>query len=298
MKVQLKEIAQIQIGYQPRGKIRPHIDGEYEIIQSRDFDERRELDSSDLLSISIDREPMNYRVRAGDVLFMSRGENNFAAIVKGKKDKLIASGVFYIIRPNVYGTLTQYLAWFLNHPQTQKKLKGKAQAQTVALVPKKILESMEIDLPPLEIQKKITHMAELMNKEIELQTRLLEKRKLLIDTSCLSLARDDYSHDGKLDAAHIEWRISDNDFYLFIDELIKSGELEDELLEIVELIAQSGYDYLTENQKDDFNQYIWHQYYTEECGRCGAHIPWIEMFQAYEKGGFCGWCQHMMEKEK
>ena len=34
----------------------------------------------------------------------------------------------------------------------------------------------------------------------------------------------------------------------------------------------------------------------ENCQRCGVPIPWEEMFIAIDNGGYCCYCQHMMEK--
>ena len=34
----------------------------------------------------------------------------------------------------------------------------------------------------------------------------------------------------------------------------------------------------------------------DECQRCGEDIPWCEMFEALDNGGYCSYCQHVMEK--
>lgn len=34
----------------------------------------------------------------------------------------------------------------------------------------------------------------------------------------------------------------------------------------------------------------------EECQRCACDIPWSEMLEALDNGGYCNYCQHMMEK--
>lgn len=33
----------------------------------------------------------------------------------------------------------------------------------------------------------------------------------------------------------------------------------------------------------------------DECQRCGEDVPWCEMLEALDNGGFCGYYQHMME---
>lgn len=34
----------------------------------------------------------------------------------------------------------------------------------------------------------------------------------------------------------------------------------------------------------------------ERCTRCSSEIPWCEMLEAIDNGGYCSYCQHMKEK--
>ena len=61
------------------------------------------------------------------------------------------------------------------------------------------------------------------------------------------------------------------------------------------LTLDKGYDNLSDKQKYVFNKMIRNNS-VEECQRCACDIPWSEMLEALDNGGYCNYCQHMMEK--
>lgn len=189
MKMKIKELAEVQIGYQPRGRIEPDPKGTYRIIQVKDFDENNELDAAELYPIAPEREPERYKVSKDDILFLSRGRSNFAAILREALENVIAAGVFYVVRVNKNKVLPEYLAWYINLPSVQVELKNKAQATNIPLIPKAAFEELEIDVPPVAVQEKIVRIAELQRKERELSRRLEEKRVQFVHTICLNAAR-------------------------------------------------------------------------------------------------------------
>lgn len=189
MKIKIKELAEVQIGYQPRGKIEPDPNGTYRIIQVKDFDENNELSAADIYPITPERESGRYKVSKGDILFLSRGRSNFSAILREPLDNVIAAGVFYVVRVNKNKVLPEYLAWYINLSSAQAELKNKAQATNIPLIPKAAFEELEIDVPPVSVQEKIVRIAELQREERELIKRLEEKRVQFVQTICLNAAR-------------------------------------------------------------------------------------------------------------
>lgn len=53
MKLEIKDIADIQLGYQFRKKIEPVTDGTHAIIQMRDFDDNYKLNKSNLSRVKL-----------------------------------------------------------------------------------------------------------------------------------------------------------------------------------------------------------------------------------------------------
>lgn len=80
----------------------------------------------------------------------------------------------------------------------------------------------------------------------------------------------------------------------FIEELIDS-RLEGMEADIAKLMLDKGYASLSKKQRYIFDKSI-ENHTIDECQRCGVDIPWCEMLEALVNGGYCGYCQHMMEK--
>lgn len=90
-------------------------------------------------------------------------------------------------------------------------------------------------------------------------------------------------------------RYEEEDFEGFVQDLIKSGRLDDKEIGISKLMLDKGYDSLSEKQKYVFDKAI-EKNSIEYCERCSCPIPWCEMMEALDNGGYCNYCQHMMEK--
>lgn len=92
-----------------------------------------------------------------------------------------------------------------------------------------------------------------------------------------------------------ETRFLEDDFEGFVQALINSGRLEEKEAGIAKRMLDKGYDSLSEKQRYVFDKAIENNS-VKECKRCGCDIPWCEMLEALDNGGFCNYCQHMMEK--
>lgn len=90
-------------------------------------------------------------------------------------------------------------------------------------------------------------------------------------------------------------RYEEEDFNGFLEDLIASGRLEAKETGITKLFLDKGYDALSEKQKYVFDRMV-RQNSKTECERCATSIPWCEMLEALDNGGYCNYCQHMMEK--
>lgn len=90
-------------------------------------------------------------------------------------------------------------------------------------------------------------------------------------------------------------RFLEEDFEGFIQDLVNSGHLEEKEAGIAKRMLTKGYDTLSEKQKFVFDKAIENNT-VNECKRCGSDIPWCEMLEALDNGGYCNYCQHMIEK--
>lgn len=91
-------------------------------------------------------------------------------------------------------------------------------------------------------------------------------------------------------------RFSEDDFKEYVEDLIESDRIEGKEAGIAKLAIDQGYNSLSDKQRFVFDKTI-KENSVELCERCGAPIPWSEMIEALDNGGYCNYCQHMMEKD-
>lgn len=182
MRTAVKDITAIQTGLfaKPTGK------GEVVYLQSKHFDEFGQLTAVLYPDLNADNISEKHLLNAGDILFAAKGSKNFATVFEASNPTAVASTSFFVLRLTDKNVLPEFLAWFLNHPQTQSLLKGKARGTSIPSITKSVLESLEIGIPSLEKQKLIIRLAELAIQESELRTNILSQRKLLIEQQIIN----------------------------------------------------------------------------------------------------------------
>ena len=186
MKKKIKDIAEIQIGYQFRGRMETIPDGTHSVIQIKDFDEFQNLQTADLYKVNLKSDAERYTVNKGDILFLARGQRNYAFPIKDVPVNTIAASYFFILRLINKDILPEYFAWYIKQAPAQEYLHNIARRGThMPIVPKSSFENMTIDVPPLEVQAKIVKLDSLLEKERYLQNKIREKRSLLINAVCL-----------------------------------------------------------------------------------------------------------------
>lgn len=144
---------------------KPVGEGDVVYLQVRHFDENGQLTADlypDLLGAEISEK---HFLQEGDILFSAKGTKNFAAIYAGFEEQCVASTSFFVIRLKEVNLLPAYLAWYLNHPNTQQTLKAQAKGSSIVSISKTQLEDLEINIPDLHTQELVLQIANLRNKE-------------------------------------------------------------------------------------------------------------------------------------
>lgn len=90
-------------------------------------------------------------------------------------------------------------------------------------------------------------------------------------------------------------RFNEEDFNEYLEQLIESGRLDSMESGITKLVIDKGYDALSPKQRKVFD-YMIDTNAVKSCKFCACDIPWCEMLEALDNGGYCNHCQHMMEK--
>ena len=185
--VKLKKIAKIQSGYISRGRIVPREDGKSLLMQAKDV-------SADHLSYRTDAlvrfmptlSGKDWFLKPGDILFMARGTRNFSVLVDKLPDSVLAAACFFVVRISNFEILPEYLCWYLNQLPVVEYLKRfSGRGVHMPVVRRAVLESIDIPLPPIETQKRVSEINKLLQKEQGLYKKLAEKRKNLMTGICL-----------------------------------------------------------------------------------------------------------------
>jgi hypothetical protein len=192
--VELKRIAKIQSGYINRGKIYPRDDGTCLLLQAKDVDADHLSYRTDALVRFMPKlSSKDWFLKSDDILFMARGARNFSVLIDKLPDNVLSAACFFIVRISDFEILPEYLCWYLNQTPVEEYLKRfSGRAVHMPVVKRAVLESIDIPLPPVETQKKVSEINKLLHKQQDLFKKLAEKRRNLMTEICLkaTLKRD------------------------------------------------------------------------------------------------------------
>jgi restriction endonuclease S subunit len=185
----LGEIAKIRAGFPFRGRVEPDVAGHHRVVQIKDVSDDGHVSFNGLLRTEVEGIKGEHFVRAGDVLFISRGTRRQAAAVNIDPGDVIASGQFFIIgrSPEV---MPEFLAWYINRRPAQEYLTENAAGSNVQIITRPVLERLPIELPPLETQRRIVDVYKLSLEEQRLLTAIAERRARLVEETLLKEVRN------------------------------------------------------------------------------------------------------------
>lgn len=181
--MRLSDLSDIHSGYTARGRLDPAPEGGVLALQLRDVGTTGEMSASDFQRYHLDKLSDRYFVRGGEVVFRSRGEPNAAAAIPDPLPEAVVVIVpLVIVRPDRSCILPEYLAWAINQPEAQRQLGAEAQGTSLRMIPKTVLENLQIAVPDLPTQQSIVELDALARKEGQLLRRLAARRETLLST--------------------------------------------------------------------------------------------------------------------
>lgn len=185
----LKSIVQpggISSGFSFRGKIKASPRGNLRVVQLKDMENEYSVIGKDCTLVDGKDIKEKHYLQLGDILFISKGANNFAIVFERQDDiPTVASSVFYVIRIDASKADPHYVAWFINSVGVQQYFQAYAAGTYSLSINREVVEGIPIILPPLDIQRKIAKVAKLAQKEQYIYTALKEKRNQLIEVQLL-----------------------------------------------------------------------------------------------------------------
>lgn len=180
--IKLDKIADVQVGYQSRSRIDESLNGPFQMIRPQDVDSNGlALDSFVRFFPDDSIDPIKYLVQKGNILLQARGNNHTAVMVHQDLEQTVASNSFYIIK-HIDSTriLPEFLAWWLNQPQSQNYFVTEQGLSTIPFLSIRSIQKTKIFLPPLSIQADISALMDLWGREQKLTKQILNNKEILI----------------------------------------------------------------------------------------------------------------------
>jgi hypothetical protein len=127
------------------------------------------------------RGPERYLIRDGDLLLPLRSQRMQSVVAREAPDGVLAIGQLALVTPHEDAVDTEYLAWYLNHPRTRRRLVGAMMGSSLQFLTMRSVNEFEVDLPDLATQRTIGRVAALSGRITLLEQRLSSARQQLTD---------------------------------------------------------------------------------------------------------------------
>lgn len=185
MNTTLGKIAVLRAGYPFRSSIERDPDGTVALIQGRDVDAARlriAPDQDGLTQISARgiRNLTEHLLQPGDVILMARGPRNYAVPIPETSGQAIVPGSFHVLRPDEKLVLPAFLAWWLNQDASQAFMQANNSGTTIPMISLDVLRALPVQLPPLDVQRRVAELNSLIEQEHNLMNELSAARRDLL----------------------------------------------------------------------------------------------------------------------
>jgi restriction endonuclease S subunit len=191
---ELGEIAEVLPGLSTGTRLEHNPDGSHQVLLSRHLKPGLPYRYADRDSFRItpERDAQKYEVRAGDILFMSRGTRNIASWIESVSAPTIAPVSFYIVRPRSMLD-PGYLTWFLNQRRAQQTIADIRTGAGTPIVQRAPFGQLRVPIPDIETQRAIASISAAMAHETQTLAELAMTTTRLHELTSEQMARELYA---------------------------------------------------------------------------------------------------------
>ena len=190
MILKLKGIATVSSGVTFRSRIEASKDGGVRLIQMKDLGDDNFVHLKESVYIEHTKPKPNQLARPGDIIFRSRGQTNTAALLQEHAENTIVAAPLFRMRPDPKKVLPEFLLWWINQPSSQSYLASRSEGTVVKMVSKQVLEDLEVKLPSLEQQRKITDFFSLSMQEQQLLEEIKNRKAIVAQEILIQMASE------------------------------------------------------------------------------------------------------------
>jgi hypothetical protein len=182
-------VAALQGGYPFRGSIEESAEGGALAVQMKDVDPGHGVNWSGVTRTELAGRKQPDWLKAGDVLFVSKGARFYAVCIDEPPSAAVCSPHFFLLQvmPRV-PLLPAFLAWQINQPPFQRQLQQAAEGSSQLSIRRPVLESLTLCLPSLPDQQRIVALADLARQERHTLHQLIHNREQQLQALAEGLA--------------------------------------------------------------------------------------------------------------
>ena len=185
----IRNLTTLRSGYPFRGSIEESADGEALAVQMKDVDPDLGVSWSGVMRTTLAGRKQPDWLKAGDVLFVSKGARFYAVCIDETPSAAVCSPHFFLLQvlPRA-ALLPAFLAWQINQPPFQRQLQQAAEGSSQLSIRRPVLESLTLSVPSLADQQRIVALADLARQERRTLHQLIHNREQQLQALAEGLA--------------------------------------------------------------------------------------------------------------
>jgi hypothetical protein len=187
---ELKGLVGLKSGHPFRGSIEESVGGEALAVQMKDVAPELGVHWAGVTRTSLAGRKHPEWLKAGDVLFVSKGARFYAVCIDEPPGPAVCSPHFYLLQVVSHAPLLPaFLAWQINQPPFQRQLQQAAEGSSQLSIRRPVLESLTLSVPSLADQQRIVAVVELARRERRTLNLLIHNRERQLQSFAEDLAQ-------------------------------------------------------------------------------------------------------------
>ncbi len=187
MNSKLTDYADVQAGHPFRGSVPEDPGGNAYVLQMRDVSPEGVADWNVLTRTSLGNMKNVVWLTPGDIVFVARGQRNYALCLQEIPVPAVCSQYFFLLRVRSPALLPEFLAWQINRAPGQRYLNKNAEGSDQLSIRRGVLEGMPIVVPRLEHQHRVIALARDAITERQRLRNLILNREQELDALAFDL---------------------------------------------------------------------------------------------------------------
>ena len=171
--VKLKDCTEIRPGFSLKRTVKNQQNGTHQIVMMKHLSKGEPYRYQDehQLRIIPSTPPDKYLIKPGDILFVSRGANNYSVLIDKIPEPTIAPIMFYILKTQ-RNSIPEYLMWCMEQIPFLSFLAGVRTGALSPIIKRVGFMDIQIPLPGLALQRSIGNLWRLQVREQRLRQQI------------------------------------------------------------------------------------------------------------------------------